>query len=184
MCAIKSFYEITVGMPLKLKKIPFSKRDKKMPKILEEHEIQLMFDNCPNKKHRTIMSLLYACGLRIGEVINLKLEFSIVCDTGFNRNLVLQNVIARLRTYFNIKNFEIDQPIIYSDLQNIIYNNPGVVSVQSIRFRNLSGQVAERNYSEIQFDVESNIHKGILIGPPGSLFEVKYKNSDIVGVGI
>lgn len=118
------------------------------------------------------------------QVINLKLEFSIVCDSGFNRNLVLQNVIAKLRSYFNIKNFEIDQPIILSDLQNIIYNNPGVISVQSIRLKNLSGSIADREYSEIQFDVESNTQKGMLIGPPGSLFEVKYKNYDIAGVCI
>lgn len=77
LCAIKSFYQITVGMPLKLERIPFAKRDKKVPKILEEDEIQAMFDNCHNLKHKTILSLLYACGLRIGEVINLK-----ICDVG------------------------------------------------------------------------------------------------------
>lgn len=74
LCAIKSFYEITVGMPLKLEKIPFSKRDNKVPKIIEEDEIQAMITACDNLKHKTILCLLYACGLRIGEVINLKIE--------------------------------------------------------------------------------------------------------------
>lgn len=74
LCAVKSFYEITVGMPLKLDKIPFSKRDKKLPKILEEDEIQAILNVCTNTKHKTIILLFYACGLRISEVINLKIE--------------------------------------------------------------------------------------------------------------
>jgi site-specific recombinase XerD len=72
LCAIKSFYEITVGMPLKLDKIPFSKKDKKLPIVLSVDEIQRMFDVCENKKHKVILALLYSCGLRVGELINLK----------------------------------------------------------------------------------------------------------------
>lgn len=72
LCAIKSFYEITVCMPLKLDKIPFSKKDKKLPIVLSVEEIQKMFNVCENKKHRVILALLYSCGLRVSELINLK----------------------------------------------------------------------------------------------------------------
>ena len=72
LCAIKSFYEITVCMPIKLDKIPFSKKDKKLPIVLSIEEIQRMFDVCENKKHRLILALLYSCGLRVSELINLK----------------------------------------------------------------------------------------------------------------
>lgn len=72
LCAIKSFYEITVGMPLKLDKIPFSKKDKKLPIVLSVDEIQAMFDVCENLKHKVILALLYSCGLRVSELINLK----------------------------------------------------------------------------------------------------------------
>lgn len=72
LCAIKSFYEITVGMPLKLEKIPFSKKDKKLPIVLSVDEIQRMFNVCDNKKHRVILALLYSCSLRVSELINLK----------------------------------------------------------------------------------------------------------------
>lgn len=72
LCAVKSFYEITVGMPLKLEKIPYSKKDKKLPIVLSVQEIQRMFDVCENLKHRVILSLLYAAGLRVSELINLK----------------------------------------------------------------------------------------------------------------
>ncbi len=72
LCAIKSFYEITVGMPLKLDKIPFSKKDKKLPIVLSVDEIQRMFNVCENKKHKLILALLYSCSLRVSELINLK----------------------------------------------------------------------------------------------------------------
>ncbi len=72
LCAIKSFYEITVGMPLKLDKIPFSKKNKQLPIVLSVEEIQRMFNVCENKKHKVILALLYSCSLRVSELINLK----------------------------------------------------------------------------------------------------------------
>lgn len=72
LCAIKSFYEMTVGMPCKIDKIPFSKKDKKLPIVLSQDEIQRMFDVCENKKHKVILALLYSCSLRVSELINLK----------------------------------------------------------------------------------------------------------------
>lgn len=74
LCAIKSFYEITVNMPLKLSKIPFSKKNKQLPIVLSVTEIQRMFDVCKNKKHKVILALLYSCSLRVSELINLKWE--------------------------------------------------------------------------------------------------------------
>lgn len=72
LCAVKSFYEMTVGMPCKIDKIPFSKEDKKLPIVLSVDEIQRMFNVCENKKHKVILALLYSCSLRVSELINLK----------------------------------------------------------------------------------------------------------------
>lgn len=72
LCAIKSFYELTVGMPLKLDKIPFSKKNKQLPIVLSVDEIQRMFNVCENKKHKLLLALLYSCSLRVSELINLK----------------------------------------------------------------------------------------------------------------
>lgn len=87
LCAIKSFYEITVGMPIKLDKIPFSKKDKKLPIILSVSEIQAMFNVCENKKHKVILALLYSCSLRVSELINLKWEH-------IDRSRMIINIIA------------------------------------------------------------------------------------------
>lgn len=118
------------------------------------------------------------------QIINLKVEFSVVVDPLKNKKLVLQNVVSRLKKYFSIKHFEIDQPIILSDLQNLIYNNNGVISVTSVSVKNLSGPVNGRTYSPSQFDIESNTTKGIVIGPPGSIFEIKFKDFDIEGTSV
>lgn len=72
LCAINSFYKITVDMPSKIQKIPYPKAEKKLPIILSIEEIQKMFDVCENKKHKVILSLLYSCGLRVSELLNLK----------------------------------------------------------------------------------------------------------------
>lgn len=72
LCAINSFYKITVGMPSKIQKIPYPKSEKKLPIVLSQDEIQRMFNVCDNLKHKVIMALLYSCGLRVSELINLK----------------------------------------------------------------------------------------------------------------
>jgi site-specific recombinase XerD len=72
LCAVKSFYKLTVGMPCKVDKIEYPRSSKKLPIVLSVEEVQRMFDVCDNLKHRVILSLLYSCGLRVSELINLK----------------------------------------------------------------------------------------------------------------
>lgn len=72
LCAISSFYKSTVGMPSKISKIPYPKNDRKLPIVLSTEEVQKMFNVCENLKHKVILSLLYSCGLRVSELINLK----------------------------------------------------------------------------------------------------------------
>lgn len=121
-------------------------------------------------------------------VIDLKVQFSIVVDPAFtdNKNLVLQSIIKRLRLYFEQKKLDMDQPLVIGDIHNLVFNNPGVISVSDIRVTNIFGTVgattdAQRTYSTVQYDVESNTDRGIVFGPPGSIFEVRYPEFDIIG---
>lgn len=118
------------------------------------------------------------------QVINLGVDFSIVVDPNENKQVVVQNVVKKLSSFFQQKNFDIDQPLVLSDLHNIIFNNPGVIAVDRINVKNLSTAVGSRTYSPVQFNVEANTSKGIVIGPPGSIFEVKYKNYDLQGTAV
>lgn len=70
--AIKKFYKICLGQKEKFRYIPYCKTSKKLPVVLSQEEIQKMFNVCGNLKHRTILALLYSCGLRVSELINLK----------------------------------------------------------------------------------------------------------------
>lgn len=114
-------------------------------------------------------------------VVNIGIEFKIATEPDAVKNIVLQDIITKLTRYFRIQNFQIDQPIRVDDIQNIIYNSSGVVSVLDLRFTNINGVVNDRTYSDVKYDVKSNIRKKLLIGPPGSIFEVRYPGFDIVG---
>lgn len=70
--ALKLFYSLTIKQPLKFKYIEYPRSEKKLPIVLSKDEIQKMFDACENLKHKVILSLLYSCGLRVSELINLK----------------------------------------------------------------------------------------------------------------
>jgi integrase/recombinase XerD len=72
LCAINSFYKLTVGMPSKITKIAYPKPERKLPIVLSQDEIQKMFNVCENKKHKVILCLLYSCGIRVSELINLR----------------------------------------------------------------------------------------------------------------
>lgn len=124
------------------------------------------------------------------QVINLVVRFSLVVEPKANKNLVKQNVIKKLKDYFAIKNFEIDQPIFISDIRNIIFNNPGVLTVASLVVENISGQVTYgeaansnvRVYSNVQYDVEANTDRDMIFAPPGGIFELRFPEFDVVGV--
>lgn len=117
-------------------------------------------------------------------IINIQVKFQIVTDPIQNRQLVLRTALKKLKDYFDLKHFEIDQPIVLGDIQNVIFNTPGVVNVVSVEIQNVYGIVNNLPYSSEYFDVLANTYKGIVFGPPGSIFEVKYKNQDIIGVAV
>jgi len=114
-------------------------------------------------------------------VINLRVEFSVVVDPSFQKPAVIQKVISKLRPILQTKMFQIDQPIIRTDLMNAIINTPGVLSLTDLSINCLRGIVDERVYSNTSFNVIQNTAKGLIVGPPGSIFEIRYPKHDIIG---
>jgi hypothetical protein len=84
----------------------------------------------------------------------------------------------------NIKNFQIDQPILLSDLQNVIINTQGVLTLVDLKIESLSGQIQNRTYSEVTHNVKQYTKRGVVYGPPGSIFELRYPQNDIVGTAL
>jgi site-specific recombinase XerD len=54
--------------------IPRAKSDKKLPVVLSRTEIHAMIDATKNAKHRLMISLAYAAGLRVSEITNLRVR--------------------------------------------------------------------------------------------------------------
>jgi hypothetical protein len=122
-----------------------------------------------------------AIDLLDARVVNLTFDFDVLIDPSLNRTIVLQNILTKLQKYFDIGNFHIDQPLVMSDLTNIIFSVPGVVSINQLQFNNITGVVNNRQYSNVTYDVSSNTRLGLLFPPAGGIFEIRYTDVDIVG---
>jgi len=114
-------------------------------------------------------------------VINYSISFSIVCKPDANKNAVIANVIDRIKNTSDLKFFQIDQPILRSDIINAVINTEGVLSMISLEFNNLRGNISGNAYSDFEFDMSKNSYKGLIVGPPGSIFELKFPEINIVG---
>lgn len=62
------------GQPNKLKYTPYPDKEDKLPIHVNQQEFIKMIQVCHNEKHRAIICLMFDCGLRVSEVINLKLN--------------------------------------------------------------------------------------------------------------
>lgn len=72
--AIKLFYSLTIHQPFKFRYIEYARKERKLPFPLDQSEVAAILNVCKNVKHRAVICLLYGCGLRISEVLNLKPE--------------------------------------------------------------------------------------------------------------
>ena len=114
------------------------------------------------------------------KVINLGVSVTIIPDPISNPPDVVKNVIIALQEIFATQRIQIDQPISTADVMSSIINVPGVISLTRLEFYSITGLNDGREYANTFFDVEPNTIKGLIIGPPGSIFEMKYPNFDII----
>jgi len=70
--AIKFFFNKI--LKINLNNLPNPKKNHILPEILTIEEIKKMIDATLNIKHKLIIKLLYGCGLRVSEIVNLKKE--------------------------------------------------------------------------------------------------------------
>ena len=114
-------------------------------------------------------------------VINYGIEYSIVTTPDANKASVLAAIASILQSTTSIDQYQIDQPLIEADFINAIINTSGVLSLQKIKFFNNSGTVGGRSYSSYSFDMDSNMFKGMIVGPSGTIFEMRDPGKDIIG---
>ena len=78
--AIDFFFKNVLGKKLDVR---HPKRNKSIPEILTAEEVKKLIDVTSNIKHKLIIKLLYGCGLRVSELVNLKKH-----DLNFNEGLI------------------------------------------------------------------------------------------------
>jgi integrase/recombinase XerD len=81
--AIKLFYRNRFNRNMNLDYIQRPRREKRLPNVLGKQEIKAIIEAPTNLKHRAMLSLIYACGLRRSELLNLSLS-----DVLSDRNLL------------------------------------------------------------------------------------------------
>ena len=82
--AIKLFFKTIRETKIDVDKIHRPKRAKVLPNVLSKEEIKLILNAHSNIKHKMMLSLIYSCGLRCGELLALR---PVHIDA--NRNIVL-----------------------------------------------------------------------------------------------
>ncbi|NBV09622.1 MAG: integrase [Flavobacteriia bacterium] len=81
--AIKLFYRNRFNRFMDLDNIQRPRREKRLPNVLSKAEVKAIIEAPVNLKHRAMLSLIYACGLRRSELLNLTLK-----DVLSDRNLL------------------------------------------------------------------------------------------------
>jgi integrase/recombinase XerD len=71
--AIKHYLRMQDERILSPELISRPRREKQLPNVLSKEEVKKILEALYNNKHRTMLSLIYACGLRRGELLKLKL---------------------------------------------------------------------------------------------------------------
>jgi integrase/recombinase XerD len=70
--AARLFFKTIGKSKLITEQIERPRRENKLPNVLSKEEVSLILKASVNLKHKTMLSLIYACGLRRGELLNLK----------------------------------------------------------------------------------------------------------------
>lgn len=70
--SIKLFFTTVRETKIELDKIHRPKREKLLPNVLSKDEVKLILNAHSNLKHKTMLSLIYACGLRRSELLHLQ----------------------------------------------------------------------------------------------------------------
>jgi site-specific recombinase XerD len=110
---LRFFYQVTLGWETKdIPIVPFNK-ETRLPEILSTEELEQLFAASSNPKHRVLLMTTYSGGLRVSEVVHLKVtdihskRMMIRIDQGKGRKdrytILSQRVLEELRKYWNIE---------------------------------------------------------------------------------
>ena len=118
--------------------------------------------------------------LKPAYIINIQVSFDIIIRPDYTTREVLALCLELLKTYFKRDNWQINQPIILSEIYTLLDKVAGVQTVQKVTVNNVAGTTT--GYSQYSYDISAATLNGTIypsLDP--SIFEVKYPDSDIQG---
>ena len=113
-------------------------------------------------------------------IINIGCNFDIIIRPNYTSQDVIARCILSLQDYFNIDNWQINEPIVLGDLYSLLDSIDGVQTVKTVNIVNKTGEA--NGYSKYSYDISAGTLDGVIypsLDP--SIFELKYLNSDIQG---
>ena len=129
------------------------------------------------EQHRMLTD---AINIKDAFVINFSINFEITAFKNYNNENVILDCINELKDYFDIDKWQINQPIIISDVKNVIGAVRGVQTVEDVTFANKFGELT--GYSKYKYPINSATRNGVIypsVDP--CIFELKFPNTDIQG---
>jgi|LauGreDrversion4_2_1035121.scaffolds.fasta_scaffold00187_6 hypothetical protein len=113
-----------------------------------------------------------------GFVINIGVDFEVICYSDYNKSEILINCINELKDYFSIDNWTFNQTINLSEIELLLANVEGVQSVPLLKITNKCGGY----YAPHSYNIEAATKDKIVypsLDP--SVFEIKFPDKDIKG---
>ena len=122
-----------------------------------------------------------AVNIKNAFVINIGVDCNITTRGGYDQELVMANVNERIKQFFNIDRWQINQPIVLSELQSAIVSDvEGVSSVVDITITNEDTYSSTAGYSGNRYNIASATRNGVVYpAKDPSIFEVKLPNTNI-----
>jgi len=71
--ALRILYTHVVGQPEKAMRIEYPRREQKLPDVIARDELVLKIRAIDNIKHQAMLTLMYSVGLRLGELLNMRI---------------------------------------------------------------------------------------------------------------
>ena len=122
-----------------------------------------------------------AINIKDAYYINIGVNFDIIITSGYSNKDVLTACVSTLQDYFNIDKWQINQPIILSDISSKLLQIRGVQSVVKLEIINKQDSLGI-TYSPYGYDIAGATRKGnIYPSMDPAIFEVRYPNTDIQG---
>ncbi len=121
-----------------------------------------------------------AVNIKPAYIINIACNFDIIIRPNYTSQDVIARSILALQDYFNVDNWQINEPIILGDIYSILDQIEGVQTVKSVNIVNKTG--VANGYSKYAYDIQAGTLDGVIypsLDP--SIFEVKYPKQDIQG---